>query len=1140
MIRGMKVRGRRLWTIAALVLGVVLVALWLVRDLPRYRVASILGDRLDASVRVGKLVIHGSQHFELQEITIKRIRSQPWLERVTIAQAVVRGSLTEIQNGLLDELSLVGVVVQVVPPDPDHEPPPATDADVVIEHLTMTGSQIRLITPSGTSTIAAEAEMHWLGGPKLLGRLQLAGDTVSLPVLQELAGISGPRLEGSLHGLAATVETDDGANLMIEVTADKLSVAAGGESMVMDGPRLYGSGYLGTGSGSISFDLGTYLHETRTGTILASYDPGQHRLSRLRIMMDRLQLADWLGFGVELPPGWQLSGTASIMINAPSGAGSMVGLVYPRDLQLTGTRSDGSPFVIAAEVDLTISLASGAQGWQGRVEADFEVTPQAPALPALQGQLAAELSTEPPAASGSVTIDRLGSVQGNLEASGSLALDEDNQVQLDIEWRWVHTLSELLELAAASGWSPPETGPVRAVVEADGALSGSLLAPLLTGRFVITDPELLPADDPWSVRIDEAVADLSWQLPDQAPEMTLSIPDILVRKHHRAVLRGQVAATAGADLQARRIDLSSALIYCGSLGRLDGHGQWRAGQPWSLQVALSGIELSAWQDLYRDRLGAHLAEAVIAGTAAADLAITGTGLETWSGDGTASLDGLGYSSPDGSRVIEGLALSSEVHLGLDSGQAAVSAGGQIQGPLLLWNTVFADLSSRQAGIRLEAELPLGAGHEHASGWHGGLDCRLDPSSTISISAAGGAPSELSLEIRLALDDLQSTVTERLRQPLQGSVPALDRLQVAGSVQAHALASVTGERLALAGELELHRVSAGTDDGILRVSELELELPLDLVRQKQSNGTMSIGGDTRKGWLSCSSLSAAGLTMPATAVPLEVSGDTIAVDGRLSLPVVGGYIHLEGLTMAELLRPSRHLQTAVHLDHLQLAELSRALDLVPLQGELEGSFARVSLTPDSLRVEGDGRLSVFGGIVTVTDISGSDVLSRYPHLQLSTSFSGIDLAQVTGIFDFGEMSGILAGEVRDCELFRGVPIRFHGHIETVPVPGVKQVISLKAINNIAIVGTGGQISLLDRGIHRLLRRYSYQSIGLQMKLENDRFLLRGLEHRGDKELFLKGRAPFRIDVVNVQPGTTVSFQTMLERLRNLDIATIRAD
>jgi hypothetical protein len=107
---------------------------------------------------------------------------------------------------------------------------------------------------------------------------------------------------------------------------------------------------------------------------------------------------------------------------------------------------------------------------------------------------------------------------------------------------------------------------------------------------------------------------------------------------------------------------------------------------------------------------------------------------------------------------------------------------------------------------------------------------------------------------------------------------------------------------------------------------------------------------------------------------------------------------------------------------------------------------------------------------------------------------------------------------------------------VPRKGVPRRISLKAVNNIAIVGTGSGLGFLDRGLRRFISSYAYQSIGIEMALSNDHFLLRGLEQRGDQELFVKGRFPLRLDVVNVQPGMTVSFRTMIQRLRTLDVTT----
>ena len=109
----------------------------------------------------------------------------------------------------------------------------------------------------------------------------------------------------------------------------------------------------------------------------------------------------------------------------------------------------------------------------------------------------------------------------------------------------------------------------------------------------------------------------------------------------------------------------------------------------------------------------------------------------------------------------------------------------------------------------------------------------------------------------------------------------------------------------------------------------------------------------------------------------------------------------------------------------------------------------------------------------------------------------------------------------------------GRFETVERKGVPRSISVKAVNNIAILGTGQSAGFLDRGITRFFDRYTYSRLGVEMSLAQDVFLLRGLESRRGKELFLKGRLPFPIDVVNAQPGRTVSFQTMLRRLRSLD-------
>ena len=216
-----------------------------------------------------------------------------------------------------------------------------------------------------------------------------------------------------------------------------------------------------------------------------------------------------------------------------------------------------------------------------------------------------------------------------------------------------------------------------------------------------------------------------------------------------------------------------------------------------------------------------------------------------------------------------------------------------------------------------------------------------------------------------------------------------------------------------------------------------------------------------------------------------------------------------------------------------APLVTTFAIPALDGQMDGHFPSVSVYQRRLEVDGDGEFTIFGGRLLFHDISGEEILGSFPRLRFSAEVRGIDLQQVTRRFDFGEMSGILEGWIRDCELVRWKPLHFEARLETVKTRGVPQRINVKAINNITVLGSGGSTNVLDRGIHKLFDSYRYDRLGVEMALTQDAFTLKGLERRGDRELFLKGRLPLRIDIVNGSPGRRVSFDAMLRRLADLD-------
>ncbi|HNX20560.1 MAG TPA: hypothetical protein PKG80_09870, partial [Acidobacteriota bacterium] len=100
-------------------------------------------------------------------------------------------------------------------------------------------------------------------------------------------------------------------------------------------------------------------------------------------------------------------------------------------------------------------------------------------------------------------------------------------------------------------------------------------------------------------------------------------------------------------------------------------------------------------------------------------------------------------------------------------------------------------------------------------------------------------------------------------------------------------------------------------------------------------------------------------------------------------------------------------------------------------------------------------------------------------------------------------------------------------------GVSRTITVKAIKNVTVIGSGGSPTVFDRGLQRFFSRYTYSALGVHMRLADDLFELQGLERRGAKELFLKGRLPLPIDIVNGAPGRKISFRGMMDRLRAVD-------
>ncbi len=905
------------------------------------------------------------------------------------------------------------------------------------------------------------------------------------------------------------------------------------------------------------------------GHLAADWDPARERLLGFEARLRGLEVE-------RLLPDSGLAATAGAVLRA---AGDRLDyrlemvvaeLALGGDRELTGI--EGSTFHATGSLPFEPLAALRPPVWDGPVEATIEAPTGrgrwgALRLPPAAFPLAASfngrwLGDQGHRLSGEYRLDS--AAAGRLAASGEVAV-HGSEASAELTWAWTGIdLERLLRLLREAGLPLP-VFELTGNGEARGRLRRPIGAqPAIRGELHLERLEAAGETAAGRVRLNGGESTVSASWPGKGPikisrldaSGTLAAPGTLPLD-----LKLEAAGRLDLDLANGRLEGNLQETQGAGLGSADFSGGWRrrsdgraagatiSGTEVSASLSLAALDLGRWQRVAESLARADaLADYELRGIAGADL--EGTLADgAWNLAGPVRLESAGFASLDGSRVTEGLDSRFDIAVhGATEAPIEAQAKGHLGGFLLLWNTFFGDFSKVEASLDAHARVePVAGGHRR---W------RLEVAGTLP----GGPVVEAALEDRddgwrytLSLDDTDLAAThERYLAPLLEE--QLGRFELGGKLSArvHGNFRTRGPPAwSLIGGVQIQDLSAASGGGQAAIAGLDLDLPLHLRRPARGGQTeqrdgggqtpgspgseLELSGPRLAGRLAFERLAVRGLELPPTESDLAVEADSVGLEKPVGLSVLGGTVTLERLTLRELLRSSRHLESSIDLSGIRLERLADELELIPLEGALNGRLSGVRLSPTLLSVDGGGTIEAFGGTVEVRDISGQDVLSRFPELRLSADFRDLDLGALTRRLDFGEMTGILQGTVEDLELFRGVPVRFFARLETTHREGTPRTVDVKAVNNITILGTGQRASVLDRGIQRFFDRYTYARLGVTMRLDNDVLLLHGLEHRGNKELFLRGRLPFRIDVVNAQPGKTVSFQTMVKRLKSLDFA-----
>jgi hypothetical protein len=205
----------------------------------------------------------------------------------------------------------------------------------------------------------------------------------------------------------------------------------------------------------------------------------------------------------------------------------------------------------------------------------------------------------------------------------------------------------------------------------------------------------------------------------------------------------------------------------------------------------------------------------------------------------------------------------------------------------------------------------------------------------------------------------------------------------------------------------------------------------------------------------------------------------------------------------------------------------------LKGSLSVDLPVVEISPNHLSTEGRSEAGAFGGNISIENIQVNQPFSKNRTISCDVKLSGLDLEKLTDSIPFGRVTGIINGEIQGLALSYGQPERFNILIESEKRKGIPQRFSLKATNDLAILGTGEKTPFSPQsGWTRFVKEFRYKKIGIACSLKNDIFSLRGTIHGKGIEYLVKGSGLFAINVVNKQVRNQIQFKDMLSRLKRI--------
>ena len=475
-----------------------------------------------------------------------------------------------------------------------------------------------------------------------------------------------------------------------------------------------------------------------------------------------------------------------------------------------------------------------------------------------------------------------------------------------------------------------------------------------------------------------------------------------------------------------------------------------------------------------------------------------TGLQS---TGQLTLTGVGFDTPTGTLAGQGINGSGRFSLDTTDGPAEIDLDASLHGGELLLGLIYAKLPDHPVQLGL-----------HASAQRGAFELsRLRVNDVDALQLDGALAFDARGELKkLKLDHLQADFPAAYLRYGQAWLNTLGLRNMSTGGQ-------------LSGSLDLRADgmhsfafnTAGLDladaDGRVAVSGLHGGLDWSALDDRPA---------TRLGWRS---LQFYRIPNGAAQSQWQSHAGTLSLQRPLEVPVFKGQLRVGELDWRPAAAKGQRLTTSLVLTGVDMAAFSHAMGWPAFPGTLGGAIPSLRWVDDRFELQGGLSVSLFNGFVDITRLSLQQPFGASPVLSGDILLQQLDLAAITSVFDFGNMTGRLNGSIGDLRLVNWSPVAFKASL----LADSGGRISQRAVNNLTTLGGGGIGSGLQGMVMKLFKTFGYKRIGLGCTLRGAVCQMSGLETGDDGYTIVEGSGLPHLRVIGHQ--TQVDWPTLVRRL-----------